>query len=85
MPTSTDRDEGTSNADRIGMEVRAAADELDSRFPGYQELLANAAIECFELAAEHFEQRIHINQKYDHVISALARRVAQQPTAKGER
>lgn len=85
MPTSTDRDEGTSNAERIASEVQIAAQDVTERFPGYRELLAESAIECFALTAEHDEQRININQKYDQVITSLARGISQCASGQGER
>ncbi|MFE6173704.1 hypothetical protein [Streptomyces sp. NPDC056464] len=77
MSTSTDRDEGTTNSERISSEVQRAAQDVEERFPGYRTLLTNAAIECFLLTAEHDEQRININQKYEHVINELARQIGQ--------
>lgn len=84
MPTSTDRDEGTSNAERITSEVEIASREVNERFPGYRELLTQSAIECFLLTAEHDEQRININQKYDQVITSLAREIGQRTEEWGE-
>ncbi|MEW2255544.1 hypothetical protein [Streptomyces sp. NPDC047869] len=80
MPTSANHDEGTSNVERISSEVHTAAQEVVEKFPGYGELLAKAAIECFVLTAEHIEQRININQKYDQVITTLAREIGRHTT-----
>jgi hypothetical protein len=57
-----------------------AAREVEERFPGYRELLTKAAIECFMLTAEHDEQRININQKYEHIIHELARKIGKGAT-----
>ena len=84
MTTSIDRDEGTSNSDRIASEVEQAALEVTERFPGYRRRLAQAAMECYILTAEHDEQRISINQKYDEVIRALAREIGQNAPSRGE-
>ena len=65
-------DEGTSNSERITAEVERAAQMLTERFPGYRRRLAEAAMECYVLTAEHDEQRININQKYDELIRSLA-------------
>jgi hypothetical protein len=56
---------------------------LNERFPGYRELVAQAAIECYVLTAEHNEQRININQKYNEVISALAREIGRPAADRG--
>jgi hypothetical protein len=72
VPTLTDRDEGTSNVERIAIEVERAAWQLSERTPDYRDRIAKAAIECFILTAEHDEQRININQKYDELIKTLA-------------
>lgn len=84
MLTSTDRDEGTSNVDRIEVEVRRAAQEISERFPGYRERLAEAALECYILTAEHDEQRININQKYQQVIMSLAQEIDKNATDRAE-
>ena len=78
MPISTDRDEGTSNSERIAAEIHKATQEMSERFPGYRESLARAAFECYLLAAEHDEQRININQQYDEVTASVARQIGQQ-------
>lgn len=83
MATSTDRDEGTSNVERIRAEVQKAAQQV-SRLPEYQELLVGAAIDCYLLTAEHDEQRININQQYDEVINLLAQAISQTATNRGE-
>lgn len=75
MDTSNDRDEGTSNAERVAAEVKRATRGIDERVDGYRDLLADAALECYVLTAEHDEQRININQKYDEVINRLARAI----------
>lgn len=75
MTTSIERDEGTSNAERITVEIERAAQTLTERFPGYRQRLAEAAMECYVLTAEHDEQRININQKYDELIRSLAREI----------
>ena len=77
MSISTSRDDGTSNSERIAVEVERAAQGSTERFPGYRQRLAQAAMECYLLAAEHDEQRININQKYDEVIKSLAREIGQ--------
>jgi len=75
VTTSIERDEGTSNAERITVEIERAAQTLTERFPGYRQRLAEAAMECYVLTAEHDEQRININQKYDELIRSLAREI----------
>ena len=75
MSTSTENDEGTSNAERIAAELERAAQTATERFPGYRARLAQAAIDCYLFTAEHDEQRININQKYDEVIRSLAREI----------
>lgn len=82
MPISTDRDEGTSNSERIAAEIQKAAEGMNERFPGYRERLARAAFECYLLTAEHDEQRININQQYDEVAASVAREIGQH-TADG--
>lgn len=77
MSTSTESDEGTSNAERIATELERAAHTTTERFPGYRARLAQAAMECYLLTAEHDEQRININQKYDELIRSLAREISQ--------
>jgi hypothetical protein len=83
VSTSTDPDEGTSNAERIASEVQSATRQVNERFSGYQDLLAQAAMECFKLTAEHDEQRININQKYDQVITSLAQEIGQNSAERG--
>lgn len=83
MTTSTDHDEGTSNSERITVEVKRAAETLTERFPGYQQRVAEAAMECYVLTAEHDEQRININQKYDELIRSLAREIGQNAPKRG--
>lgn len=75
MSISTDRDGGTSNSERIAAEIQKAANAMPERFPGYWERLAAAAFECYLLTAEHGEQRININQKYDEATRAVARQI----------
>jgi len=84
VPTSTDRDEGTSNVDRIATEIQRASQEVNERFPSYRDLVAEAAVECYVLTAEHDEQRISINQKYDEVILGLAREIGERTPDRGE-
>lgn len=84
MSTSTEGDEGTSNAERIATELERAAQMTTERFPGYRLRLAQAAMECYLLTAEHDEQRININQKYDEVIRSLAREIDQNAPNRSE-
>jgi hypothetical protein len=77
VPISIDRDEGTSNSERIAAEIQKAADTMSERFPGYRDHLAAAAFECYLLTAEHGEQRININQKYDEATIAVASQIGQ--------
>jgi hypothetical protein len=77
VPISTDRDEGTSNSERIAVEIHKASLGMNERFPGYLEKLARAAFDCYLLAAEHDEQRININQKYDEVTVSVASQIGQ--------
>jgi hypothetical protein len=75
MSISTDRGEGTSNSERIAAEIQRAAEAMNERFPGYSEKLAAAAFECYFFTAEHGEQRININQKYDEATTVVARQI----------
>ncbi|MFD8527149.1 hypothetical protein ACFV0L_07020 [Streptosporangium canum] len=75
MPTSTERDEGASNIERIRAEMESAALGVSERFPGYRSKLIDAAIECYKLTAEHSEKRIDINKKYGDVVNLLARAI----------
>jgi hypothetical protein len=84
VTTLTERDEGTSNSERIAAEAHSATSEVDERFPGYRELVARSALECFLLTAEHGEARTNINQKYDQIIRTLAREIGQQSTLRSE-
>lgn len=84
MPISTERDEGTSNSERIAGEIEQAARTLPERFPGYRRQLAQAALECYLLAAEHDEQRININQKYDELVKSLAREIGLIVTSRSD-
>ena len=84
MSTSTESDEGTSNAERIATEIEGAAQIATERFPGYRVRLAQAAMECYLLTAEHDEQRINIIQKYDEVIRSLAREILQNAPDRSE-
>ena len=84
MSTSTEGDEGTSNAERIATELEHAAQMVTDRFPGYRLRLAQAAMECYLLTAEHDEQRININQKYDEVIGLLALEIGHDAPKRSE-
>jgi hypothetical protein len=84
VSTSTEGDEGTSNAERIATELEHAAQMVTERFPGYRLRLAQAAMECYLLTAEHDEQRININQKYDEVIGLLAREIGHDAPKRSE-
>lgn len=84
MTTSIDHDEGTSNADRIASEVKEAALGVAERFPGYRHQLTEAAMECYVLTAEHDEQRININQKYDGLLRTLAREIVRNAPTRGD-
>jgi hypothetical protein len=85
MSISHESDEGTSNAERIAAEIELAAQAMTERFHGYRSRLAKAAMECYLLTAEHDEQRININQKYDQVIRSLSGEVGQSTAGGGER
>jgi hypothetical protein len=81
VSTSTENnDDGTSNAERIATELERAAQMSTERFPGYRVRLAKAAMECYLLTAEHDEQRININQRYDEVIRLLVQEIGQNST-----
>ena len=41
-------------------------------------------MECYLLTAEHDEQRININQKYDEVIRLLAREIGHDAPKRSE-
>ena len=84
MSTSTENDDGTSNAERIATELERAAQTVIERSPGYRVRLAQAAMECYLLTAEHDEQRININQKYDEAIRSLARDIGQSASERSE-
>ena len=84
MSTSTENDDGTSNAERIATELERAAQMATERFPGYRVRLAKAAMECYLLTAEHDEQRININQRYDEVIRLLVREIGQNAPNRSE-
>lgn len=72
MTTSTERSEGTSNVERITAELQVAVVGVPERFAGYRQQLVDTALECYLLTAEHDEQRININQKYDAAVRAIA-------------
>jgi hypothetical protein len=78
MSTSTEGDDGTSNAERIAAELERASGQLVERFPGYRQRLARAALDSYLLAAEHDEQRININQKYDELIRNIAQDISEE-------
>ena len=84
MSTSTENDDGTSNAERIATELERAAQMATERFPGYRVRLAKAAMECYLLTAEHDEQRININQRYDEVIRLLVQEIGQNTPNRSE-
>jgi hypothetical protein len=84
VSTSTENDDGTSNAERIATEIERAAQTATERFPGYSAQLAHAAMECYLLTAEHDEQRININQKYDEAIRSLAREIGKSAPERSE-
>jgi hypothetical protein len=84
MATSIERDEGTSNADRIFSEIEQAVLNVEERFSGYRQLLAEVAMECYVLTAEHDEQRININQQYDELIKDMARELSRDASNGGE-
>lgn len=77
MPISSESSEGTSNAERIATEIERATQTITERFEGYRLRLAKAAMECYLLTAEHDEQRININQRYDQVIRSVSREIGQ--------
>lgn len=80
MSISSESDEGTSNAERIAAEIERATQTITERFPGYRLRLAKAAMECYLLTAEHDEQRININQRYDQAIRSLSHQISQAAT-----
>ena len=82
MTISNSGDDGTSNAERISAELQLAALHVTERFPGYRGLLAVSALECYLLTAEHDEQRININQKYDEEIKTLVRNIIEEGQGK---
>jgi hypothetical protein len=84
VSTSTENDDGTSNAERIATELERAAQMATERFPGYRVRLAKAAMECYLLTAEHDEQRININQRYDEVIRLLVQEIGQNTPNRSE-
>jgi hypothetical protein len=46
--------------------------------------VAQVAMECYLLTAEHDEQRININQQYDELIRSLAREIGQNVSNRSE-
>ncbi len=72
MATSTESGEGSSNQERIRRELHRAAQEIDERYPGYREQLIEAALDCYLAEAEHDEQPMRINQRYESLIAQLA-------------
>jgi hypothetical protein len=85
MSISNESNEGTSNAERIATEIELAAQAMMERFSGYPSKLAKAAMECYLLTAEHDEQRININQRYDQVIRSLSGEVSENTAGGAER
>lgn len=78
MRTSTERDEGTSNVERVRQEIQRASRDVAEQFPGYRDMLVEAAVECYKLAAEHSERRTDINKRYDEIVSKVAKAISEK-------
>ena len=65
----------TGNTERMRAELQKAVGLLTEKYPGYRQVLVQAALECVTDTAEHDDKRVNINQRFDGQVARIAEKL----------